>query len=97
MVGTLQRRAHSSSLQLHCLIWATVLTAPPPASFRVMYMYCTCCCSAVQTVQSLLPPQSSSSSEGGSLDKLKEAALQWGQQQGMSVRSAAAFARSCRL
>jgi len=77
----------------------TLLTQVPP--FDVVYVLLLCC--AVQTVQSLLPPQSSSSSssssssEGGPLDKLQEAAVQWGQQQGMRVRSAAAFARSCRL
>jgi hypothetical protein len=39
---------------------------------------------------------SSGSSNGSSLSaEMKEAALAWGKQQGMSVRSAAVFARSC--
>lgn len=49
---------------------------------------CVVCCT-LQTVQALLP--SAASGEGG--DKLQAEALQWGQQQGMSVRSAATFAR----
>jgi hypothetical protein len=47
----------------------------------------------VQTVQALLPPTASSEGSSSSSDKLQQEALQWGQQQGMSVRSAATFAR----
>jgi hypothetical protein len=51
-------------------------------------------CACVQTVKALLPATAVS---GEAAAELQEAAVQWGQQQGMSVRSAAAFARSCGL
>jgi hypothetical protein len=45
----------------------------------------------LQTVELLLP------ADVQGKDKLQSAAEQWAQVQGMSVRSAAAFARSCAL
>lgn len=54
--------------------------------------YCHgCCCLLLllQTVEALLP--------SGAGDEVTAAAQQWGQAQGLSVRSAATFARSCRL
>lgn len=47
---------------------------------------------ALQTVEALLHQAGV-----GEADKLAAAAQQWGQQQGLSVRSAATFARRCRL
>lgn len=48
---------------------------------------------APQAIQAMLPASSSDSSS--SSQELKQAAVQWGEQQGMSVRSAATFVRSC--
>jgi hypothetical protein len=50
----------------------------------------------LQAVEEMMAAKQGSGSSSGALSgELKEAALAWGKQQGLSVRSAAVFARSC--
>lgn len=75
------------------LVWAQQQLHYRCSNPRTLLLFLLLLLLVLQTVEALLPAGAAAQDEAG----LKAAAEAWGQAQGLNVRSAATFARSCGL